>query len=284
MKFRDTASPLAAGWALKRARELAEPVTALFSSGSDTLRGVPPRRLRARTGAPGAREFAHGGRLAAAALASVLKDAGGSVGEVRSVLDFGCGSGRVLPHVAALAPDARCTGCDVDAGAITWAARHLREREWSLSGAVPPLPFAAGQFDLVYSISVFSHLDRDSQDHWLAEVRRVLKPGGIALLSVHGHYAFAQFRTGAVTTHWCRQDAFTRPPLAPDEFVFEPYVRSFWNETELPGVGERYGLSFHGEQYAREHWSDWLSVDAVHERALTGWQDVVVCSHPRVAS
>jgi SAM-dependent methyltransferase len=277
MKFRDTASPLAAGWALKRARELAEPVTALFSSGSDTLRGVPPRRLRARTGAPGAREFAHGGRLAAAALASVLKDAGGSVGEVRSVLDFGCGSGRVLPHVAALAPDARCTGCDVDAGAITWAARHLREREWSLSGAVPPLPFAAGQFDLVYSISVFSHLEEQLQDRWLAELRRVLAPGGVALLTVHGPYAFEQFRTGAVTTRWCPLSAFSRPPLGDEELVFEPYLRSVWNRAELPGVGASYGLAFHGHGYLRRHWPVWLDVVDVQERAVSDWQDVVVC-------
>lgn len=226
-------------------------------------------------------EFLDGGREAARELEAVL---GRPFSEVRSVLDLGCGSARVLPYVSASAPGARCAGYDVDAEAIAWASQHHPRLEWGVSGPEPPLPFEDQSFELVYSISVFSHLDRDSQDHWLAEVRRVLKPGGIALLSVHGHYAFAQFRTGAVTTHWCRQDAFTRPPLAPDEFVFEPYVRSFWNETELPGVGERYGLSFHGEQYAREHWSDWLSVDAVHERALTGWQDVVVCSHPRVAS
>src|SRR5581483_11976904 len=62
MKSRAAAGPLAAGWLLKRARELAEPVAALVSPRAEAVRGVPPRRLRARTGAPGAREFADGGR------------------------------------------------------------------------------------------------------------------------------------------------------------------------------------------------------------------------------
>jgi SAM-dependent methyltransferase len=277
MKSGAAAGPLAAGWLLKRARELAEPLAARASPRSASVRGVPPRRLRVRAGAPGAREFAHGGRQAAAALAAVLNDAGGSIADARSVLDFGCGSGRVLPHMAMLAPTARCTGCDVDAGAITWAARHLPTLEWSLSGAVPPLPFAAGQFDLVYSISVFSHLDEPLQDRWLAELQRVLAPGGIALLTVHGPHAFEQFRTGAVRTRWCSPSAFARGPLGDDELIFEPYVRSMFNRAELPGVGASYGLAFHGHGYLHRRWPAWLEVLDVRERGVSDWQDVVVC-------
>jgi SAM-dependent methyltransferase len=277
MKPGATAGPLAAGWLLKRVRELAEPVTALVSPRSESVPGIPPRRLRARTGAPGAREFADGGRRAAEALTAVLEGAGGSVADVRDVLDFGCGSGRVLPHIAALAPNARCTGCDVDAAAITWAARHLPALDWSLSGAVPPLPFAADQFDVVYSISVFSHLDETLQDRWLAELRRVLAPGGMALLTVHGPSAFEQFRTGEVRTRWCPPSAFSRGPLADDELVFEPYLRSVFNRAELPGVGASYGLTFHGHGYLRGHWPAWLEVLDVRARAVSDWQDVVVC-------
>jgi SAM-dependent methyltransferase len=179
--------------------------------------------------------------------------------------------------MATLAPHARCTGCDVDAAAITWAARHLPTLDWSLSGAVPPLPFGAGVFDLVYSISVFSHLDEPLADRWLAELRRVLAPGGIALLTVHGPYAFEQFRTGAVRTRWCPSAAFSRGPLADDELLFEPYVRSVFNRAELPGVGASYGLTFHGHGYLRRHWPAWLEVLDVRTRAVSDWQDVVVC-------
>jgi SAM-dependent methyltransferase len=218
-----------------------------------------------------------GGREAAESLVSAVGFFRLALPEVRSVLDFGCGSGRVLPHMAALLDGASCTGCDVDAGAITWAARHLSGCSWSLSGAEPPLPFGDEQFDLIYSISVFSHLDEELQDRWLAELRRVLAPGGIALLTVHGPHAFEQFRTGAVRTRWCPDAAFARGPLGPDEFVFEPYARSLWNRAELPGVSSRYGLAFHGAGYVRARWRRWLEVVGVRERGVSDWQDVVVC-------
>ncbi|MGI8412731.1 MAG: class I SAM-dependent methyltransferase [Solirubrobacteraceae bacterium] len=303
-RFRPSARPpLAAGWALKRARELIDPLGVRRAEQASTapdpvsfpgtvlppaVRGrgasaaakgspIPPRRLRARTGAPGIREFTEGGRMAARELSSALEAGGGSLARVGSVLDFGCGSARVLPHIARLAPGARCSGCDVDSAAIEWAMRNRPGLQWSRSGFVPPLPFRARSFDLVYSISVLSHLDERGQDQWLPEVARVLRPGGVALLSVHGPHAFEQFRTARVRTAWCPAQAFDRNPLAADEFVFEPYLRSVWNRAELPGVGGGYGLAFHGGDYLRARWSATIEVVDVLEQAMTGWQDIVVC-------
>jgi SAM-dependent methyltransferase len=263
-----------AAWAIHRAQELIDPLTARRELGADRARTVPGRRLRARTGAPGARAFAEGGRLAAAELRDAL---GSDVGAVRSLLDFGCGSGRVLPHMAALAPSARAAGCDIDRDAIDWAGRNLPEFRWRVSAFRPPLPFERDSFDLVYSISVFSHLDEPMQDRWLQELQRVLRPGGVALLSVHGAFALDQFRTGTTRTGWCRPGAFDRPPLTPGEFAFEPYVKSPWNRGELPGVDGEYGLAFHGVEYLQEHWSRFLDVSEVRDRALSAWQDLVVC-------
>ncbi len=256
---------------LRHARDLFERLTAWRR---DDPGPVPPRRLRSRTGAPGAREFSEGGRLAAGELVAAL---GESAHTVSGLLDFGCGSGRVLPHMAALLPQARSSGCDVDPVAIGWAARHLPHLGWAVSGSGPPLPFATPSFELIYSISVFSHLDEPLQDDWLTELARSLLPGGTALLSVHGQHAFEQFRSGVVRTGWCPPRAFARGPLGNEEFVFEPYVRSVWNRGELPGVGEQYGLAFHGEGYLRTHWSEFFEVLEVRPRALSAWQDLVVC-------
>lgn len=242
---------------------------------------VPPRRLRARTGAAGAAEFVAGGRAAALELAAgAAESAGREPAALGSVLDLGCGSARVLPHFAALAPGARCAGVDVDGAAIGWARGHHPEIDWRASRFQPPLPFEDRSFELVYSISVFSHLDERQSDAWLAEVARVLSPGGIALLTVHGAYAFEQFRSGAVTTAWCPRSAFDRSPLSPEEFAFEPYRRTVWNEGELPGIGGSYGLAFHGDGYVRERWGRTLDVLDIRPRAVTAWQDLVVCSKP----
>src|SRR5206468_7204796 len=138
---------------------------------------------RARAGAPEARAFIAGGRQSAAELAAIVRDVGGDPGRLRSILEFGCGAGRVLPHFAQLAPEAACVGCDVDEAAILWAARNQPHLGWSLSSFHPPLPYAADSFDLVYSVSVFRHLDRGLAVLWLDELRRVLAPGGLALLA-----------------------------------------------------------------------------------------------------
>jgi SAM-dependent methyltransferase len=267
-----TTARLAAGWLARRGRELAD-----LQPGRHAPEPVPPRRLRARTGAPGRAEFAAGGRTAAAELAALLPD---GFAAFASILDFGCGSARVLPHVAALAPEARCAGCDVDIAAIAWASAHHPELTFAHSGYESPLPFPDASFALVYSISVLSHLREDLQDRWLAELARVLVPGGVTLLSTHGPHAFEQFRTGAVRTNWCERSAFARGPLATGETMFVPYTRSFWNRGELPGVGAGYGLAFHGEGYIRERWSRWLTVERIAPSALTGWQDLVRCRRP----
>jgi SAM-dependent methyltransferase len=237
---------------------------------------VPPRRLRARAGAPGADSFVQGGRQTAEELAGLMRVTGGDPARLSSVLDFGCGAGRVLPHFAHIAPDATCVGCDVDEAAIRWAARNQRAIGWSLTSFHPPLPYPDGAFDLVYSVSVFSHLDRGLAAVWLEELRRVLAPGGLALLSIHGPQAFDRFRNGAATTSWCGPSTFRRGPLGADEFVFAPYRRSFWTDGDLPGVGREYGLAFHGPDHARALWGRALQVVEVRARALTNWQDVVV--------
>ena len=267
--------PPAVGWALRRSRELADLPrrAALLQLGS----ALPPRRLRARAGAGGAEAFAEGGRQAAAELAALVRAAGRDPGQLRAVLDFGCGPGRVLPHFAARAPVAACVGCDVDAAAIDWAARAHRALGWSLTSFHPPLPYEDDRFDLVYAISVFSHLDQGVAAMWLAELRRVLAPGGLALLSVHGPHAFEQFRIGAVATSWCSPAVFRRGPLGPAEFVFAPYRRSFWTDGDLPGVGREYGLAFQGPEHTRASWGRALQVVEVRPRALTDWQDVAVC-------
>ena len=48
----------------------------------------------------------------------------------------------------------------------------------------PPLNYNSGYFDAVYSVSIWSHLPPQLQQPWLDEIRRVVKPGGLALITI----------------------------------------------------------------------------------------------------
>jgi SAM-dependent methyltransferase len=144
--------------------------------------------------------FLQSGAAAAQAIRSALASVGRPVETFEAVLDFGCGCGRVLRHFADL-PAGRLHGCDYDAAAIAWMERHAPFARVALNGLRPPLPYASGAFDLVYALSVFTHLPVDLQRAWMAELRRVLRPGGVLVLTTMGE-RFAARLTAA------EQDAF----------------------------------------------------------------------------
>jgi hypothetical protein len=79
-------------------------------------------------------------------------------------------------------------GTDIDREAVTWCGANLPGAAFGLNAGLPPTGFASQSFDLIYAISIFSHLDADFQFFWLNELRRLARPDGIVLLSVHGSY------------------------------------------------------------------------------------------------
>jgi SAM-dependent methyltransferase len=92
-----------------------------------------------------------------------LKTINASLSDFRDVLDFGCGCGRILIHVMSDFPGHRYTGIDVDSEAIAWCRNNLSSASFKVNRPKPPLDFADASFDLIYGISVFTHIDRASQ-------------------------------------------------------------------------------------------------------------------------
>jgi SAM-dependent methyltransferase len=106
--------------------------------------------------------------------------------EGKRILDFGCGAGRSLAVFADHAEDAEFVGCDLHEPSIEWATRHLSPRfEFFLNGPEPPLDRPAESFDLIYGVSVFTHVTANWAP-WLLEIHRVLRPGGLAMFSFLG--------------------------------------------------------------------------------------------------
>ena len=101
------------------------------------------------------------------------------------VLDFGCGSGVIGRHLAGYGY--RMTGCDLSAAMIEQAraADLSHSAKWVALEKVPPaalLPFDDSSFDAVISSSVLEYVG--TVDTTLAEVGRILRPGGWVLATV----------------------------------------------------------------------------------------------------
>jgi ubiquinone/menaquinone biosynthesis C-methylase UbiE len=102
-------------------------------------------------------------------------------GSARAVLDLGCGTGQLAARLRRELPGARVVGCDFSRGML----EHGRARDggtaW-VQGDAGRLPFRRAAFDVVVSTEAF-HWFPD-QPAALAEIRRVLRPGGRLVLAL----------------------------------------------------------------------------------------------------
>jgi SAM-dependent methyltransferase len=148
---------------------------------------VPPARLRllvdGRSGDAG--QFLRVGRRMFESIRDAVADSGTDPAGLRAVLDFGCGCGRVARHWARL-EGPEIYGCDYNPELVAWCEGNLPFMRAARNRLSPPTPYVTGSFDLVYALSVFSHLDEPLQREWLAEYRRLLRPGGQLVLSLLG--------------------------------------------------------------------------------------------------
>ena len=152
----------------------------------------PPELLVAVAGGAGQAWFSERGQADAAKFMALAADTGVRTEGRLDVLDWGCGCGRIARW---LAPDVTArggafTGCDLNPKLVAWCAANLPGR-YAANGLQPPLPLEPESVDLVYAHSVLTHLTEDTARAWLAEIARVLRPGGAALLTFHDE-AYAQ--------------------------------------------------------------------------------------------
>ncbi|MDP9180158.1 MAG: class I SAM-dependent methyltransferase [Chloroflexota bacterium] len=103
------------------------------------------------------------------------------------LLDFGCSSGRVVRVLAAAYPDVEWYGCDPNPDAIRWGRENLPGVQFTVSSGDPPLAmYLDGMFDVVFAISIWSHFAENAALRWLNEMHRLVRPGGLLIMTTHG--------------------------------------------------------------------------------------------------
>ncbi len=188
-----------------------------------------------------------------------------------AIMDFGCSTGRVLRHFHAdhEASNWQLHGVDIQARCIEWLRRHFPNEFNIFTGTVlPSLPFEDNSFDVIYGFSVFTHT-KYLWDTWLLELRRVLRPGGLLIQTIHTENAW-EFYYRHRQESWVRENHSSR--------VYEtPAMDLDWFHCGDISVSQ----AFWKREIAREFWGRYLEVLEVRpppERY--SFQDWMICRKP----
>jgi len=159
---------------------------------------LPNEKLRAAVSGPDLSHFLYIGHAWATICANYLPPQRQVL-----VLDVGCGVGKMARSLA-LNPSVHYVGFDIYLPAIMWSRREFsrlygerfrfehfdgQSAMYNPNGVVPIetylFPVEDSSVDLALGASIFTHLYEKDMKHYFAETARVLKPGGIALYSIH---------------------------------------------------------------------------------------------------
>jgi SAM-dependent methyltransferase len=142
------------------------------------------------TGRSSLRTFAQSGRMACEGLATIAE--AHLDRPLARVLDWGAGPARVARWWPVVRPGVEIHAGDPWQAAMDWGASALPQVRFHRFPELPPTALEDGLFDFVYGISILTHLRLDAQRAWLAELRRLIRPGGLLALSLHGRSALSR--------------------------------------------------------------------------------------------
>lgn len=209
---------------------------------------IPPGRLIfSATATRDVSWFLRSGKMGADSFRSALLELNRPIETFRAVLDMGCGCGRVLRHWNGIVGP-RFFGTDYNLEAVNWTRQNLPAMKVSTNQLAPPLPYADKAFDLVYAVSVFTHLPDNLQRAWIQEMHRVLEPGGILILTLSGESELDR--------------------LTPSE-------RTRFRNGELVVLDPQYAGTnicavYHPESFVRRNWSDLFRVRKIYPEGAMG--------------
>jgi SAM-dependent methyltransferase len=206
--------------------------------------------------------FLKSGTLGRESILYALRKNGIHPEEFEAILDFGCGCGRIMRHWQSL-QGPQLYGTDYNPDLISWCHKNLNGlAEFKTNNLVPPLDFANEQFDFIYAISIFTHLTEDLQQAWMNELARVLRPGGLLLITVHGVSRLRQL------------ESEDQRRFRSGEMVIK----------EKTAVGSNVCGAYHPEQYVRNRLAVGFEiVDFIPVGARDADQDVFLLRKPAMA-
>lgn len=186
-------------------------------------------------------------------------------------LDLGSATGRVTRHMPLLRPSLKTIGCDINRFHVEWCNKYLPQNIITFQNhSIPTLPLEDNSVDIVSAFSVFTHIEA-LETAWLMEIRRILRPGGIAWITVHTEHTLTDMMPdwplwAPVMEHPSIAELVAMPKrtFTADRLV----LRWMANQSYSSNV-------FYKENYIRASWGRVLEIVEFHRR-LPLYQDVVI--------
>jgi SAM-dependent methyltransferase len=126
--------------------------------------------------------------VGSSAIANILTAVRIAEAKPESILDFGCGAGRVTRWIAAAFPNASIEGCDIRQADIKFVADTFSARTWQSEPDVTKLN-PPSSYDLIWVGSVFTHLSMQDSVALFDKLFSWLNPGGVLVFTSHGRHA-----------------------------------------------------------------------------------------------
>ena len=121
-------------------------------------------------------------------LVLLLERAGHCLSGCKQVLEFASGHGRFTRHLVKALGHERVTVSDVVPGAVAFSTAQFGVRGF-VSTSEPAALAWPGRYDLVFVLSLFSHLPRATWPAWLRRLWDAVAPGGVLVFTTHGDFA-----------------------------------------------------------------------------------------------
>ena len=153
------------------------------------------------------------------------------VGSGMSVLDFGCGSGRLASHLSRDLDHLDYVGVDVVDELLNYAKTKCPKNYTFLKNHTLTIPVKKEAFDYAFGFSIFTHLLQTEIKIYSDEIIKALKPGGVfvfSFLELDNHYAIFE---SSVDAHV----AYNKP---------YPHLNTFLDRNQVLTLAGKSGFDF----------------------------------------
>lgn len=247
---------------------------------------VPPNHCLRRTSSHTIRHYYESGITTMMPIVTAARIYGVDLDQPVKVLDFGCGVARQFLQLNRNYPHVQASACDANPDNVAYVKRTFANADVCVNGFDPPLKYADSTFDLVYTVSTFSHFSLDDAKLWLAELSRVTKPNGLLCLT------FNSYTSVDWTRRRGRLQDYTADRLTKDRYWFqvdeadfyrrkaEEAVSSFGSNTT--GMTRPTGNMFFSPEFAKSFVENaGLELLAIAPGVIDRMQDLAVIRKPK---